>query len=624
MAAARSTKDLKNMIRANKYHGKDDNYASEEYDKLPNVDSEAKITYTDQLKAKTSVRASTGHLRNLSNYEKPPESIEFPNIKNASKNNLSQLDLEQKLQKLKNLSQNDKEMIDIQRKKLAQQKFEIEKLLKKIDALKRNYEGLSNSAITEKNDYLRLKRENEQYAFEVEKLRTQNEELSIREREYKEELENLLDVHKQLQQRIDHYSKESKAKTEETKKLTKQYDDKIKDLTASNKKLSEGFQKYRDDAVKKDDEINRLMDEINSLNDQLAAHRNTGQSTIKVNVYKQVEELTTENTGLREQLEKLQKMLEANETEYKTQIASLKTEAEQALKNNDKQGDLKNLESENQKLRDQLQEYEQKIEAMTKTSTELVEELNGAKRQITDKNMSIAEKEETIIKLRKQLEVQSSELLALKSGVDQQNSAIKGQLENMTQERTKLETQLSLMEKAKQDMDSKLKEKNDEYKDLERNMKNKLEYLHNDMEKQKKAAKQELEETQQKLESAQKSLASSQAERDKLFSENEKLKSQLESTQKKLDDLAHFKEAILTILKKILKCYEPITSNLSCLSCLAFLENPLMLICGHSICMKCFNAHSDPNSKDSIVFCEECKIETKNKELMESKVIEII
>ena len=34
--------------------------------------------------------------------------------------------------------------------------------------------------------------------------------------------------------------------------------------------------------------------------------------------------------------------------------------------------------------------------------------------------------------------------------------------------------------------------------------------------------------------------------------------------------------------------------------------------------------HSDPTSKDSIVFCEECKIETRNKELVESKVVMLI
>jgi hypothetical protein len=48
---------------------------------------------------------------------------------------------------------------------------------------------------------------------------------------------------------------------------------------------------------------------------------------------------------------------------------------------------------------------------------------------------------------------------------------------------------------------------------------------------------------------------------------------------------------------------------------------PLTLLCGHSICAKCFRTHSDPKSAESLVFCEECKIETKNKALKESKVV---
>lgn len=69
------------------------------------------------------------------------------------------------------------------------------------------------------------------------------------------------------------------------------------------------------------------------------------------------------------------------------------------------------------------------------------------------------------------------------------------------------------------------------------------------------------------------------------------------------------------------KSIESIDTTLSCLSCLEYLVDPLTLVCGHSICMKCFKTHSDPKSKDSLVFCEECKIETKNKNLKESKVI---
>lgn len=77
-------------------------------------------------------------------------------------------------------------------------------------------------------------------------------------------------------------------------------------------------------------------------------------------------------------------------------------------------------------------------------------------------------------------------------------------------------------------------------------------------------------------------------------------------------------------IQKLKKSHESINTTLSCLSCLEYLQEPLTLICGHSICVKCFNTHSDPKSKDSLVFCEECKIETKNKNLRESKVIKTI
>ena len=47
---------------------------------------------------------------------------------------------------------------------------------------------------------------------------------------------------------------------------------------------------------------------------------------------------------------------------------------------------------------------------------------------------------------------------------------------------------------------------------------------------------------------------------------------------KSQSDFSTFKEAIEVTAKKILKSYELIDSNLSCLSCLEFLEDPLMLI----------------------------------------------
>jgi len=83
------------------------------------------------------------------------------------------------------------------------------------------------------------------------------------------------------------------------------------------------------------------------------------------------------------------------------------------------------------------------------------------------------------------------------------------------------------------------------------------------------------------------------------------------------DDLERIKKEIIRILQKNRKNVETLDGTLSCLSCLEYLKDPLTLVCGHSICRNCFNTHSDPSSKDSLVFCEECKIETKNKLLKE-------
>mmetsp|Transcript_42538 Transcript_42538/g.31147 ORF Transcript_42538/g.31147 Transcript_42538/m.31147 type:complete len:168 (-) Transcript_42538:164-667(-) len=45
---------------------------------------------------------------------------------------------------------------------------------------------------------------------------------------------------------------------------------------------------------------------------------------------------------------------------------------------------------------------------------------------------------------------------------------------------------------------------------------------------------------------------------------------------------------------------------LTCLGCLNFLESPLMLECGHSVCKDCIKRHLHPFKKDSVVMCEKC------------------
>lgn len=95
------------------------------------------------------------------------------------------------------------------------------------------------------------------------------------------------------------------------------------------------------------------------------------------------------------------------------------------------------------------------------------------------------------------------------------------------------------------------------------------------------------------------------------------------------EKLLALRKALLDTLAALKHHTENVSGTLSCLSCLEYLKcgpgsgmpMPLTLLCGHSICSKCFRTHSDPKSADSLVFCEECKIETKNKSLRESKVV---
>lgn len=104
----------------------------------------------------------------------------------------------------------------------------------------------------------------------------------------------------------------------------------------------------------------------------------------------------------------------------------------------------------------------------------------------------------------------------------------------------------------------------------------------------------------------------------------DKVFAQLKKSQAECDKLNKTKDIINSAIEKIKKPNDAIDSTLSCLSCLNYLtkDKAQTLICGHSICAECFSKHSDPNSKDSLVFCEECKIETKNKDLQkDSKFI---
>lgn len=111
----------------------------------------------------------------------------------------------------------------------------------------------------------------------------------------------------------------------------------------------------------------------------------------------------------------------------------------------------------------------------------------------------------------------------------------------------------------------------------------------------------------------------------KLAEDMEQKKSQLKALESLMDNL----RALLDIVE-VRNATALMDRTLSCLSCLKPIgdlptdknhvrgvfdstdiddegTNCLTLGCGHSICKQCFETHSDPASKDSLVFCEDCQ-----------------
>ena len=78
------------------------------------------------------------------------------------------------------------------------------------------------------------------------------------------------------------------------------------------------------------------------------------------------------------------------------------------------------------------------------------------------------------------------------------------------------------------------------------------------------------------------------------------------------------RRSVLNDVSSLKKIMAKIEVHVSCLSCSQVFAECFMLTCGHSICEECMHKHSDPKSKEAIVFCEECKQETKNRQLTKS------
>jgi len=454
-------------------------------------------------------------------------------------------------------------------------------------------------------------------------IRNENRELTISSDTYQEEFERAVNNNKDLENNLSQITHESKVKTEEIKKIKKHYEDKLKDVTASNNKLSESYHNYRDNIAKKDEQINQLKDQILRVQTELEkSHGNASGGGL-------VKEIKNENDALRNDIKILRKQLMKIQEEYETKVKKVEREAEKAQKAaaSIDEKEVENLRVQYDNLQIKFIDVEKAAEEGYQEIQNLKKDLKDAKNTISERNNSLSEKENLILSLKKQLEELNVDYETLKSSNFSKSSESEVQLKNLSEMNSKLELKISELEKVKSMKDKKLKESNQAYEELDTKMKGKMEFLHNDISKIKKESREQIEQLMKEVEVSKKigsKLTDAKDQISELERVNKGLNIEKESLEEKVKNFIAKNKDILSILQKITKCYEPMNSNLSWLSCLEVLERPLMLIWGHSICMNCFNSHSDPKSKDSIVFCEECKIETKNKELMESKVIETL
>ena len=381
-------------------------------------------------------------------------------------------------------------------------------------------------------------------------------------------------------------------KTEEGRKQQKHYEEKIKDLTMANKKLSELYNQNRDGIAKRDDEINRLKDEV-AMNNNAVANQE-----IRV----RVQNLSNDNESLKNSLEDLQTRFDTKSDEF-NQLHEEKMKLDELLKQT--QGKIEDLNNNKfQELMDQINELkallakkEEESDILKKDINGLVKDLNEYKRQAAERDsfqqnqvLILEQKDSLITQLQEQLNNTANEKqVQIDKRVEVlviEKEGLQNDLVNTEKQRDSLSLKLKEMEKQRDNFSARLKESQKEYKDLETRMSTKLAALQEELEKVKKNYKDDLIKANTKIEDISQKLFSKESNIVELNGRNEVLTSQVENFKKKIEDVKSFKNLMKSTIQKLLKHYEPISSNLSCLSCLNFLESPLMLICGHSICMK--------------------------------------
>jgi chromosome segregation ATPase len=438
-----------------------------------------------------------------------------------------------------------------------------------------------------------LKHQNEQFQKELDALKTNNEELGSREEQYREAVKKLHDKNQELEDDMSNKSHHSKIQLEEVKKQNRKYEEKIKDLTQVN----------NNEKIKRAEEVKKLRSQIKNLTEEMNNNNakngyseeelkikaeEIARSTInEINV-----KIAMEKDYLFNEIDKLKQELENARSQMDDQSAEFEREkvdiSNRMLADSNTDQMIKDSQSHLIKLRTEIDA--------------LKHNLKIAEAAIGEKNTSIKKKDTEIKILEEEMEDKTKQLEKYKSGASEEMKDLQERVTEMEKEKRKLLLKIGDLERARDETEGMY----DKHRASQMDVENKLREKIKDIEAEGKAIKRGFEEgmndERQRHDHLRQQISEIAGEKDKVVRVNTKLEDEMMRLKKTHNDFHTFKDTIVLTAKKILKSYELIDSNLSCLSCLEFLEDPLMLICGHSICLKCFKTHSDPNSKDSIVF----------------------
>lgn len=177
---------------------------------------------------------------------------------------------------------------------------------------------------------LRLKRQNEQFEKELQALRANNDELALREDQYREAVQKLHEQNQELEERLTSKAQDSKLYIEETKKQNRKYEDKIKELTTNNNL-------WNSEKAKRAEEIKRLKTQIKTLMDEAANSKvkdtvsddevKQKAETMAQAMAKQIQhQMNQEKSSLLDEIIKLQKELDTSRKEIQAKVAEFENE----------------------------------------------------------------------------------------------------------------------------------------------------------------------------------------------------------------------------------------------------------------------------------------------------------